>query len=246
MARKFLPVLVLSALVLLGLAWLLVGRTAGPARKAPQPLVAEVAAERPHRNERALDDDLAAARTSVLAQDPPPAEPAPRPAIVTGFLTIDDVPQPGGTVVFRDRDGRWQRTVAIGPTGAFRINDVPIAKLTASFELPPRDGRPIFVPDWDFETRPGQVEDLVLNWKCTQVNVRLPGTEPGSRTSVRVEGPRLHGAIEIDETGRGALSVTGSGHFTFAATRDDGRVGTAELDLEGSEGLETAVVAWNE
>jgi hypothetical protein len=180
----------------------------------------------------------------VLPEARPP-EPPPAPAIVTGNLVIDDDAQPEGTVVFRADHGRWKRSVEIGSGGFFRVDDVPITKLTVAFELPPRDGRPILVPEVDLEPRPGAVEDLQLSWRCTQVNVRVLGSEPNLRTSVSVEGPGIHGAVEIDEKGKGALSVVGRGLFTFTATRA-GKPAHAELELEGGEGLETVLLSWNE
>ncbi len=187
----------------------------------------------------------------VSNADGPAGEPVatsatPELATVSGRLTIDGLAPDGGRVRLRAVDASWEAAAVLDYEGRFGFTAVPARELTLAFELldlEPLDARQLLLPEVGVRPQPGQAEDLQLDWKTRQVNVRVVSDAPeGCRARVQLEGPRYAASLETDDAGKAHLGLVGDGSFRFRAVQRSGREGESELELAGDSDLETVVI----
>lgn len=189
------------------------------------------------------------ARVSVAVEPPAEPEAAPAgsgPATVSGRLTIDGLAPDEGRARLRVVDGVWAALGVLDHEGRFGFADVPAQALVLAFELvdlEPLEARQLLLPEVEVRPEPGASEDLQLDWRTRQVNVRVVSDAPeGCRASLRLTGPHTSASLETDDAGKARLSLVGDGTFRFHALQRSGREGESELELGGESELESVVI----
>ncbi len=189
------------------------------------------------------------ARVSVALEPLAEPEAAPIssvPGTVFGRLTIDGLAPDGGRARLHAADGPWAALTGLDHEGRFGFADVPAQALLLTFELvdlEPLEKRQLLLPEVEIRPEPGASEDLQLDWRTRQVNVRVVSDAPeGSRASLRLTGPHTSASLETDDAGKARLNLVGDGTFRFHALQRSGREGESVLELAGESDLESVVI----
>ena len=171
------------------------------------------------------------------------------PALVAGRLTIDgeapDALSPDGVeLTARTQDGSWVRTARLARDGRFTLADLPRTELELSFQPLSSTERQLLLPFVALAPRALQDGELKLDWKTTQVNVRvIDDGQPAVVARVEIEGPSYRTSITTNDKGTARLSLVGAGRFSFRAVQPNGRKGEAALELGADDELTSVVIA---